>query len=400
MSRFPLALGASLALVALPPKAWAQSTWTVDDDGPADFSSISVAAAAVSAGDVLLIYPGNYGFVQVSKELTLLGVRDESQAPNLTQLSIQDCAAATVANLVVGSVYLARIPGRSRLSEMRVQAGFFASEVGELFVARSILDSSAAAMPFKGPSGVEVRSGVNQPKSRAQFVDCVMAGGLGLPFDLSPGTGGDGLLIQRADVLLIQCSIQGGTGLDGPFSAGSDGSGLVLQEGSVEVRGGPNAVIAGGPTGATGGAVTGLAVAVPPGNPVVLAGGATDGAIAGPVQIVPPRPYLAWIRTSTTAQLGLFSHPGDLAFWVLSLGADFDVAFAPLYGLALTLDLQLLLASGSTSTLGGSQPAGPVFGLPTNPAFYGLAVPAQALVLDSASGLLSLTNGDDLLLAP
>lgn len=394
------ALGTLLVLAAVPGGVLAQSTWTVDDNGPADFASISAAAAAVSAGDVLLIYPGEYGIVNLNKELTLLGVRSGIDAPHLGQLNIKDCASTTVADLNADSLYLARIPGRSQISGVRTLVGLVVEDVGDLFVARSELDSSGAGGLFKGPSGVDVRAGANQPRSRAQFVDCTIKGGLGLPFDLNPGVGGDGIVMQRADVLLIQCRVQGGTGNNGVFSPGSAGIGLVLLDGKVEVRGGPQAVISGGPTGATGAAVTGLALAVALNHSAVLAGGTTEGAFAGVVQTVAPRPYLAWNLAPQTAQLELFSYPGDTAFWVVSLGTDYDLAFEPLYGLGLTLDLQLVLTSGSASTLGMGQAVGPTFGLPTNPALFGLAIPAQALVLGSGSGLLQLTNGDDLVLTP
>ncbi|MDP6601731.1 MAG: right-handed parallel beta-helix repeat-containing protein, partial [Phycisphaerales bacterium] len=36
------------------------ATWTVDDNGPADFSSIQDAVDAASSGDVILVAPGTY----------------------------------------------------------------------------------------------------------------------------------------------------------------------------------------------------------------------------------------------------------------------------------------------------------------------------------------------------
>jgi hypothetical protein len=399
MSTLPFALGALLALAAVPCKVMAQSTWTVDDNGPADFASIAAAAATVPAGDVLLIHPGEYGIVNLNKELTLLGLPSGTNVPHLAQLNINDCAATTVADLNADSVHLTRISGRSQISGVRTLLGFVAQDVGELFVARSVLDSSAAGEIPKGPSGVDVLASLDQPRSRAQFVDCTIKGGMGPSF-FFPGLGGDGIVIQRADVLLIQCRVQGGTGFNGLSSTGTAGAGVVLFDGKVEVRGGPEAIIAGGPTGATGSAVTGPAFSVSQGNPAILAGGAAEGAFVGVVQTVAPRPYLTWNPAAQTALLELFSLPGDTAIWVLSLGTDFDLSFVPLYGLGLTLDLQLILTTGSALTQGMAQPVGPTFGLPTNPALFGLAIPAQALVLNSGSGLLQLTNGDDLVLGP
>ena len=50
-----------IVLVASVPSATrAQTTWIVDDDGPADFSTIQDAVDAASAGDTIVVYPGNY----------------------------------------------------------------------------------------------------------------------------------------------------------------------------------------------------------------------------------------------------------------------------------------------------------------------------------------------------
>ena len=40
-------------------------TWTVDDDGPADFQSISSAVYAASDGDEIIVAPGTYTKVVV-----------------------------------------------------------------------------------------------------------------------------------------------------------------------------------------------------------------------------------------------------------------------------------------------------------------------------------------------
>jgi hypothetical protein len=395
-----LAFGATLALGLSTLTAKAQGVWTVDDDGPADFASISTAAAAVPAGDVLLIYPGEYGFVLVTKELSLLGVRGSGGAAHLQELSIRDTATTTVSDLDVDSVYLTRIPGRSRISGVRTDQSFVAEQVGELFVARCDLRSDSGATLFKGAAGAEVRSGAGQSKSRAQFVDCVLRGGVGLPFDLDAGVGGEGLLVNRADVLLVHCSLQGGTGIPGLFGPGKPGNGLVVIEGSVELRASPGDILAGGPAGASGAAVTGMAAIVGFGGLAILAGVATEGALEGAVQIVPPRPCLVWSKLAGQAQLGIFGNAGDSAFWLVSLGAAFDPTFVPLYGLDLTLDLQQIFAGGSVSLVGQTQPVGPTFSLPSSPAFLGVSVSAQALVLSSAASLWQLSNGDDLLLLP
>ena len=49
----------------------AQVVHTVDDDGPADFSSLSAAVAAASAGDLVLVSSGDYLGFSLSKPLTI-----------------------------------------------------------------------------------------------------------------------------------------------------------------------------------------------------------------------------------------------------------------------------------------------------------------------------------------
>lgn len=65
-----LAIALSLASGA----AHAQTTWTVDDDGPADFSSLPAAVAAAANGDTLLVRDGYYQEIHLNgKGLTVVG---------------------------------------------------------------------------------------------------------------------------------------------------------------------------------------------------------------------------------------------------------------------------------------------------------------------------------------
>jgi hypothetical protein len=53
------------------------TTWTVDDDGPADFSSIQETINAASPGDTIYVYPGTYyEQVVVNKSVSLIGEDD------------------------------------------------------------------------------------------------------------------------------------------------------------------------------------------------------------------------------------------------------------------------------------------------------------------------------------
>ena len=49
-----------VSLIMLAPGLMAQTVWTVDDDGKADFSTIQAAVDVASSGDEIQIMPGSY----------------------------------------------------------------------------------------------------------------------------------------------------------------------------------------------------------------------------------------------------------------------------------------------------------------------------------------------------
>ena len=49
------------------------TTYTVDDDAPADFADLPAAIAFATGGDTLLVQPGTYSAFQLTEDLTILG---------------------------------------------------------------------------------------------------------------------------------------------------------------------------------------------------------------------------------------------------------------------------------------------------------------------------------------
>ena len=61
----------------------AAATWTVDDDGPADFSTIQEAINAASPGDTIFVRNGiYYEIVVVNKTVSLVGESKETTIVN------------------------------------------------------------------------------------------------------------------------------------------------------------------------------------------------------------------------------------------------------------------------------------------------------------------------------
>ena len=67
----------SLSAMALCGVAGA-ATWTVDDDGPADFDNIQAAINASSDGDEIVVEPGTYTGTRGHAVVDMLGKRDHA----------------------------------------------------------------------------------------------------------------------------------------------------------------------------------------------------------------------------------------------------------------------------------------------------------------------------------
>ncbi len=69
----------ALLVLALSSPAAAQATWTVDDDGPADFTSIQDAVDAAAEGDAILVHAGSYSRVLIEGKGLLIQADGEVQ---------------------------------------------------------------------------------------------------------------------------------------------------------------------------------------------------------------------------------------------------------------------------------------------------------------------------------
>jgi len=85
-------------------------TWTVDDDGPADFNTMQAAINAATDGDIILVFSGTYNEnVTIGKSLTLKG-------ENVYTTIINGLAAYTVIHIAANNV---------ALTNFTIKNGFF-----------------------------------------------------------------------------------------------------------------------------------------------------------------------------------------------------------------------------------------------------------------------------------
>jgi hypothetical protein len=89
----------------------------VDDDGPADFSSIVDAVAAVEPGDTLLVMPGVYQPALVDKRLTILGPALGPRPVITGEFTVSHASSCTLSGLQFDNLRLEQITGRGRVDE-------------------------------------------------------------------------------------------------------------------------------------------------------------------------------------------------------------------------------------------------------------------------------------------
>ncbi|HZM00739.1 MAG TPA: hypothetical protein VFD43_10850 [Planctomycetota bacterium] len=234
------------ALVALP-----SQTWTVDDNGPADFAQIAEAIAQVPAGDTLLVEPGVYGPFELTKRLTLLG-RAGGPRPHVEGFSRVSASTFTLAGLDLDALLVTQVSGRGRLDDCRVGVSGDAGREYALELdgcAQMVLSRIEAlgskdhsqAHPTLGGSALRVRT------SNATLVDCSLEGAKGYDpagFGLAGGPGGTGLAIADASRVTVAAPrIVGGpegwgTGFIG-CQDGQSGTGLRVVGSTAVLRGSP-----------------------------------------------------------------------------------------------------------------------------------------------------------------
>ena len=195
-----------LALLAVP----AASTWTVDDDGPADFTQITDAVEAAAPGDVLLVEPGTYSAFALTRRLTILG-RAAGHRPHVEGVTHVTASGFTLAGLAFDALQVSGAPDRARIDDCSVG-----------------VDGDAEvpwALTVDGCQQIVIsRTQVQGSKAYSQTQQFFL--------------GGSGLLVSTSNATLVQCQIDGASGFDAPsvgFVGGDGGIALHIEENSRAV---------------------------------------------------------------------------------------------------------------------------------------------------------------------
>jgi hypothetical protein len=286
-------------------------TWTVDDDGPADFDQIGTAVAAAAAGDVLLVEPGTYDGFVLEKRLAILGRAGVERPHVLDTVRLRGAGGFTFAGFDVDSLRVQSVQGRGCVDDCSVnvlhdtpqQYAMIVTDCTQLVISRTTIEGSESFNPTtSGNNG----SALHVTASHVMLVDCAVKGAHGYSPSgccFNGGKGGNGLVVDGAShVVAAGCAyITGGEEGWGtqPFAStdGQAGDGLVVVGSTVTVRGTlPDYLLAGYYDSSFGGS-PGKAIVAASGSKIVVSGVdlGTSWTLSGGSQVLQPavpEPYL------------------------------------------------------------------------------------------------------------
>lgn len=385
------------------PSGGAPTVWTVDDDGPADFDSLALAALVVDAGDVLRVLPGEYDSTSILRALTVLGEPAAGDLVEVTDVEVDTSAGATVTGLALDGLRIEGCGQRTTIGDCVVEGPTVRiTDCDDLaLVGCTITAFTSTALGFTGPAGVHVLG------SDVRFNGCTIHGGE------SPVAGTDGgaaLIVDAGSrVWMASTDLFGANGSDGidplAIEGGNGGEGLrAIADALVDVRGNGATTIRGGDEGAVdlGGNVEGRGVTADAGTDVWVSSDVDVVDWSGPVTFGAQRP---WLDRDATADLGsavvarTFAEAGSVAVVMLSVAAlnqdEALVLEAPLLIDPFAfIDFAVVLGNGPTT------PAVRTWPVPNAPQLIGATVEIQAFQYDLSTDAFYGTNGGRITLVP
>lgn len=381
----------------------AGNTFTVDDDGPADFASVALAvgSAAVTDGDLLIVEPGSYAGFTLGKGLTITG-RAGAARPTLTsKVSIDSAPRFELVRLVIPGLQVQFVPGAATIEDCVItgttsqKIGLLVNHCPQLTLSRSVVQGLS---PASGEGGVGLLS----------VLSCVVLSGA----EISGGAGGAGSsdggtavrALQACDLLFAGGSLMGGAA---GSSGGKAGHGLHLVSSLARVRGSVFDVVL---PGAPGAGSPGKSFQLQDKStlvlgPVVSSGIGESGPPSTVVFPAQPEPYLRLTGSNglgTTGSIDLFGPPGAIA--MLAIG-EFELV-TPVHELDgdLWIDPNALLFVGFLVTSGNLFPTPCPYAIPVSSVLVGRSFRGQTM-FPGAPGALdptkrAISNPIDIIIRP
>lgn len=353
----------------------AAETWTVDDDGPADFATIQAAVDAAADGDTIVVHAGLYPRLVIDAK----GVTIQADGDAVLQVGFAQVATLEVRNIGAGqAVYLRGLEMEAFTFETTTAviencAGPVLLEdcsvhgSGTPVSVRTSASATFSRCELRAPAtfasvvpffflGFVTYSGLIATESTVFLYDTLVTGSNGGNTTLAgfltipPGTAGAGLSASGSTLLASGSTLRGGNGgsAGGACFPGEDGApGLELEAGFIHPESTVyllDTVVLGG-TGGTGGC----------GNP--------SGVDAAPIQetagVALPLPGAARsfsgaspVVEGTSTAIHLAGEPGDAVILHVQIGAAPGLYISQ-YAVALHLPLPVAVVG-----LGSIPPSG------------------------------------------
>ena len=379
------------------------TVWTVDDDGPADFDSVALAALVVNSGDVLRVLPGEYDAATIQRPLSVLGDPALFVSVDLPEVIVDTVGSVSLHQLDLGGLTIQGSNQRTTVSDCRVEGS--TTEVVDCadvaFVFCTLTGVAPEGLQFPGPAGARVAN------SNVQFSQCALTGAKGPQYTAD---GGPGLIVTAgAEVLLCASTVRGGDGSDGNaeffLESGSGGVGVrVIGDGRLDVRGNTSDPIEGGDGGPVdlGSVDDGVGIAADAAAIVRVSNPVPVDGWTGPVAFGEQRP---WISYAAGAPLGAnayalsYAKLNEIVVVVLSAGALYQderfVLETPLLiDPLLFIDYTVQVGQGPDTPVLRSWP------VPNTPTLLGATVEVQAFQYDLVTDAFYGTNGGRITLVP
>jgi len=228
---------------------------TVDDDGPADFTTIVDAVAAALPGDIVLVSAGSYAGFVLDKDLTLFGPASGHRPLVISSAQVLAVNRFTLAGFDLRSLEVEGVTEQGVIDDCSVgsilddpvSSGLQIVNCAEVLVSRSVIEGydSKSTQQSGGPA-LEVTD------SQVAVVECEITGGRGADGGIgSSGTSGGNamsLMGQESRAFIVASTLVGGNGgYAGVFTAaGNGGDGLYIDHAKAVLRAAGDQEVAGG----------------------------------------------------------------------------------------------------------------------------------------------------------
>ena len=378
-------------------------TYTVDDDGPADFSSIAQAQLFSGTGTILLVKPGQYSSFTMDRGLRIVREEGGSLFQNyvsIPRVIVRDVPSFALSGMAVDDeLVIDGVAGRGSVDGTFVFGTMRVQDSSQLVMTGSTITPGIDPEPEEaGLAGLTVVG------SDLALVDSAILGAQGSPSP-SLGDGGAGLVVgPGSTVRVARTAISGGAGGDvigvSPVSGGRGGPGILLDESMnlITIDGSSGDSIEGGTKDPLSLEEPAFGIDGELGTGEVLVSGVpipsvSPGLLPAFTFSLVPRPTLEIDGAAGPGgALGIEAYgvSGGVAVVFASLGATYveepSILFNPLW-----IDFGTFFKSYVLTLVGPDAPANQPLPVPPNANLAGLCVNFQALTLEPG-GLIGATN--------